>query len=286
MTQDVPPILVVGARAGLGRAVAERLVAEGRRIIATVRSADQAPALAAALGDLAEVAVLDLGDANTVQDSLSARFRSASLAGVIVCAAECQYGPLEIAPLDAARRMMEVNAISCVAIYSACLPALRRSQSPLVLVSSNSGLVSLPFMGHYQASKFALEAYADVMRMEAAKWGVPVILVEPGGMDTPMSRAIKNGIQDDTNALGPEKDALYGDLYRGFGAILAASGSGTDVAVVAARILEIMGTPDPEPRYPIGDDTMALIEQRRALSDREMDRFARGLFGIAPPTEK
>jgi NAD(P)-dependent dehydrogenase (short-subunit alcohol dehydrogenase family) len=279
------PVLLVGAGGGLGAAVARRLVRDGRNVIGTVRSQTQIAATASALPGLQQLFALDLADADGVLRTLRAELDGRKLAATIVCAAECHYGPLELEPLARARASMEINAFANLAIFQACMPALRHSRGTLVLVSSNSGLVSMPFLGSYQASKFALEALGDAMRLEAIKWGVRVVLVEPGGMDTKMPRGLGRSLDGDIAALTPEQRAHYGELYTAFAALLgspAASSQATPLEQVADLIATILANPDPEPRYPVGADTAFLLQKRRESNDREMDEFARSVYGLAP----
>lgn len=276
------PILVVGARGGVGRAVVAQLVGEGRTVIATVRSADQEAEVRAEAPGVADVIALDLRDADAVRATLSDYLRPRTLAGVIVCAARGGYGPVETSDLDEFRAKLEVNVVSTLAIFQACMPALRASQGRIVLISSYSGKVALPFLGQYKASKFALEGLADVMRMEAAKFGVKVIIAQPGGIDTEMTRGMARSIGGATAALSGEERQLYGDLYDAFGRILSGAHDLPSGADVARAVIAAYDAPDPDPRVPFGSDTEWFLEQRRLRDDRAMDRLAREVYGLDP----
>src|SRR5947209_16873980 len=93
-------------------------------------------------------------------------------------------GPLELLPLDELRRVLEVNLIGVVAVTQAFLPLLKRARGRIVNISSVSGRVAMPFMGPYAASKFALEAVSDSLRRELLPFGVDVIVVEPGSVQS------------------------------------------------------------------------------------------------------
>ncbi len=95
-------------------------------------------------------------------------------------------GPLELVPVSAFREALEVNVLGAFATVKALLPLLRASRGRVVLMGSVSGLVALPLMGPYAASKFALEALADALRVELLPFGVRVVLVEPGSVATPI----------------------------------------------------------------------------------------------------
>ncbi len=94
--------------------------------------------------------------------------------------------PLEFLPLDQLRHQLEINLVGQVAVTQAFLPALRAGRGRIVNVSSIGGRVALPMVGAYNASKFALEAVSDSLRREIRPHGVDVIVVEPGGVKTPI----------------------------------------------------------------------------------------------------
>src|SRR6185295_4750516 len=101
-------------------------------------------------------------------------------AGIAVAA------PLEFLPIDQLRHQLEINVIGQVAVTQAFLPALRRARGRIVNVSSIGGRVALPLVGAYNASKFALEGVSDALRRELRPLGVDVIVIEPGGVKTPI----------------------------------------------------------------------------------------------------
>ncbi len=94
--------------------------------------------------------------------------------------------PLEFVPLDELRHQLEVNLVGQVAVTQAFLPALRRARGRIVFVGSIAGKSALPFLGPYAASKHALEAVADSLRLELRPWGIHVAIVEPGSIKTPI----------------------------------------------------------------------------------------------------
>lgn len=274
------PILVVGAGGGVGSAVARRLVARGEPVIATVRTQEGADALRRDLPGLSDVWPLDLSDADAARDALILRLDGRALGGWINCAAGCEYGPLETAPLRNFRTLLEVNAVSALALFQATISALRQTKGRIVLVSSYSGQIALPFLGIYESSKFALEALADVMRLESADFGVSVVVAQPGGIDTAMSRGMRDGVARDVGRLTDERAMLYAPLYRAFARITAEAVSMPSGDDVAQGVIAAFDAVDPDPRYPVGDDAAWLLDQRRQLDDRQMDALARSLYGL------
>ena len=95
-------------------------------------------------------------------------------------------GPVEVVPVEDWRRQMEINLLGQVAVTRALLPAVLRARGHIVNMSSIGGRVANPLFGPYSASKFALEAMSDALRREVAPHGVRVVVVEPGGIATPI----------------------------------------------------------------------------------------------------
>ena len=267
-------VLVVGAAGGVGLALLRFLRDRGYSVIGTVLDAEQALAVRGQAPDCEAVIQVDLADANSIASALLPKLTRAGLRldGVIVCAAIAPHGPLELAPLGQLRLALEVNAVSCVAVYQACMPFLRQSQGRLIFVSSFGGRAGFPLIGHYCASKFALEGLGDVMRREAAPFKVPVILIEPGALRTGMTVSQLANIGSDMEALSPRDRALYGDLYAGFRAVVErAVKCGTEPEIVATAIVDALETDAPRARYQVGQDATDLITMSRAVSDEQMD---------------
>lgn len=271
--------LVVGAAGGVGLEVARQLLAAGFEVIGTVLDKTEAARLAA-IGPLKDVIELDLGDAGQVAAALAPRLDR--LDAVVHCAAISPYGPLEIASLAQLRRTLEINTVSAVAVYQACIPLLRARRGRLALVGSFAGKVGVPFVGHYVASKFALEGLADVMRREARPWGVKVVLFEPGSIKTPMLTGQIATIGRDRAALTAEQAERYGGLYEVFaGHLNNGMASGLDPAFVAANVVAALQEDDPQPRYRLGDDAAFLCQAAATQSDRELDDIMAGMMNYS-----
>jgi NAD(P)-dependent dehydrogenase (short-subunit alcohol dehydrogenase family) len=205
-----------------------------------------------------------------------------AFAGVIVCAAISPYGPLETTPLAGARKTLEINTISDLAIYQACLPHLRQTKGRLVFLSSFGGKLALPFIGHYVTSKFALEGLCDVMRREAARFGVPVIVIEPGGIKTTMVTNQLASIVKDIATLSPEQAALYGDRYREFHGMLAgAPETANEPDLIAGIVVDAFEDPTPQARYTAGPDAAELVALARRSTDAELDAFLEQMYGAS-----
>ena len=277
-------VLVVGAAGGIGLEVARQLVARGDRVVGTVLDQAQAGQLRSEVPGIAQVEVLELSNAADVSARVGEIVSAmGALDQVAVCAAIGPIGPAELTPLETYASAMNVNFLSNVAIFQAVLPALRQSRGRLLLVTSMSGKVPLPFIAAYTASKHALEGWGDVIRQEVAGDGVDVILIEPGGVRTGMVSAQIAQAGQMLAALSEEQAARYGALYHGFMAAAQAGydGAGSTPQQVAEIITGALAAEKPETRYVAGPDAQQLIGARAALSDREMDATLAAFFGGA-----
>jgi NAD(P)-dependent dehydrogenase (short-subunit alcohol dehydrogenase family) len=176
-------VLVTGASTGLGLQLAERLAARGWRVFAGVRRAeDEARVRALHPAGILPVR-LDVTDAGSI--AAAARLVEAEVAGrgldaLVNNAGIAVAGPVEGVGAEDWRRQFEVNVIGPVATTQAMLPLLRAARGRVVMVSSVSGLLAYPLLGPYAASKHALEALSDSLRLELAREAIAVVVVEPG----------------------------------------------------------------------------------------------------------
>jgi NAD(P)-dependent dehydrogenase (short-subunit alcohol dehydrogenase family) len=270
-------VLVIGAAGGVGQQVTRQLLEQGWAVTATVLDRAEEQALRAAAPGVRDTLTLDLSNADGVLSTLSARIKE--LDAVAVCAAMGPVGPLETTPLALLRRTFEVNAIADVAIYQACMPMLRASEGRFAFVSSFSGKVSLPFVGAYSGSKFALEGLGDVMRREAAAFGVKVILIEPGGINTPMVAGQVESAIRDRDALSDRFKPLYGSLYDTYIKVLkSALTGGMPASQVASVVVEALTVEDPQTRYIVGEDAKFMCTQVAAMPDKQADQTLTGFL--------
>ncbi len=274
-------ILVIGGAGGLGSAVVHKLLARGDQVSVSVLNEREAASVREATPGVQAIHTLDMSDAVAVRGALSSALANGpALDGVVVCAAIAPLGPLETTGLDVIRRTIEINCVSDIAIFQAALPALRKTRGRLVFVSSMAGIAAMPFIGAYVTSKFALEGAADVMRQEAAPQGVKVVLVEPGGIKTPMVSQQLEEVAARLKSLDGEERQRYGYLYRGFEAA-ASQGHNNDSSTpeqIADVVIAALDAEAPEARYAAGPDAEQLIALARS-GDAQLDAAMAGMFG-------
>ncbi len=246
----MPTVLVTGASRGIGNAIANHLASSGWDVIAGVRSDEDAERLKPANPRFIPV-MLDVTKPEHI-DALEVSLPE-KLDAVVNNAGVVVSGPLEaVAPADL-RRQLEINVVGQLAVTQAVLPRLRRSNGRIVFMSSLNGRIVLPMLGAYCASKFALEAAADALRLELRPWGIPVVLVEPAQTDTDIWRTWDTMFADTEAAMAPEARSLYqrhlAGMKRSLPIMRRMAGPAERVADV---VEEALTTRRPRARYVVG----------------------------------
>jgi NAD(P)-dependent dehydrogenase (short-subunit alcohol dehydrogenase family) len=267
-------VLVTGASSGIGLASALRLSRAGWRVHGGVRSEADAATLREHGVEPVELDVTDSAQIAAAADAVGPELHGlVDNAGIAIAA------PLELVPLDELRRQLEVNVIGQIAVLQAVLPALRRARGRVVLMGSIGGRSALPFLGPYAASKHALEAFADALRVEVAPWGIAVSIVEPASVKTAIWTKGAQKADAMREQLSQEASALYAARIARFRDVALRRGPGVDPDVVARAVEHALTSPRPKARYLVGRDAhlRAWIER---LPTRLRDRvLARALTG-------
>jgi NAD(P)-dependent dehydrogenase (short-subunit alcohol dehydrogenase family) len=270
-------VLITGASTGIGAACALGLDALGFRVFAGVRRAADGSALQQrASGRLTAVA-LDVTDAASIAGAartVAAVVGGAGLAGLVNNAGIAVPGPLEFLPIADFRRQLEVNVVGQVAVTQGFLPLLRAARGRIVNMGSIGGRMASPFVGAYAASKFALEALTDALRVEVRPWGIHVSIIEPGAIATPIWQKSTQEANRLRDGLPPEATRLYGKALEAMrkGAAWAERDAIPPDAVVAA-VVHALSALRPRTRYVIGKRAKMQAIIARWLPDRARDRL-------------
>jgi short-subunit dehydrogenase len=240
--------LVTGASAGIGAAMVRALVAEGCRVVATARRQDRLDALATDRALILPVA----GDITNATDRARILAAAESAFGPIDLlvnnAGYGQRGPIELVPEEEARRQFEVNLFSLVELTRQVLPSMRRrSQGRILNVSSVVGRVAIPMSGWYAATKHALEAISDSLRLELAPFGIHVVLIEPGPIVTEFQDVALDTLSHLEGDV-PAYAAYIEDLHAARKKAMVGWMTAEDCARIMVRAA---ATPRPRARYPI-----------------------------------
>ncbi len=276
------PILVTGASTGIGRSTALELDRRGLAVLAGVRREEDAESLrASATGNL-EPVTLDVTKQESIEAALSGR---EALGGLVNNAGIVVAGPVEALEADGWEAQFDVNVLGAVRVTYACLPllheGLRVGGAPVrvVNVGSVSGRVTLPFMGPYSASKFALGAITDALRAEVSPFGLDAVIVEPGAVRTPIwDKSIGAGEERLAGAPADRADRYRAALEE-LGRQAARSGAaGVDPDHVGRVIARLLTARRARTRTLVGRDARALAWVFGRLPRRLRDRLVRRLF--------
>lgn len=275
----MPTVLITGAARGIGRVATLRLAEAGWDVLAGVRDeAAGVELVAAAPGRITTVRldITDEADVAGLRERLPDRLDAVvNNAGIVV------GGPIEAVPLAELRRQFEVNVVGQVAVTQAVLPLLRASRGRVVFVSSVSGLVANPMLGPYAASKFALEAIADALRMEVRPWGIGVSLIEPGQIDTDLWRQADTALDETLDGISSEQQDLYARHIAGMRkAIPTMQRMAADPELVAAAIEKAVTARRPRVRYLVGNGARLQGRLPLFLPTRAVDAGMRLGLGI------
>ncbi|RJG10348.1 SDR family oxidoreductase [Pseudomonas cavernicola] len=178
MTQ--PTALITGCSSGIGRALAETFKGAGYQVWATARKADDLAALSAAGFIAVQLDVNDSAAAEQLANRLN--HETGGLDVLINNAGFGAMGPLLDGGVDALRRQFETNVFAIIGVTRALFPLLRRSKGLVVNIGSVSGVLVTPFAGAYCASKAAVHALSDALRLELAPFGIGLMEVQPGAI--------------------------------------------------------------------------------------------------------
>jgi NAD(P)-dependent dehydrogenase (short-subunit alcohol dehydrogenase family) len=264
-------VLVTGASTGIGEATALHLKELGFDSVAAVRREDDAQRLRR---QGLRTVRLDVSDPGSIE-AARAELGDDPLAGLVNNAGIAVAGPLEFLPLDQLRLQLEINLVGQVAVTQAFLPALRSAQGRIVNVSSIGGRMALPLAGAYNASKFALEGISDALRRELYSQGVDVILIEPGGVRTPIWRKGNELADELLERMPPDVERLYGRLIAGMRrqTVRIEQRTGIEPRAVAEVIGRALTSKRPRTRYLVGTDAKVRALLAAVLPDRLMDRM-------------
>ena len=262
-------VLISGATAGIGRACATLLAERGYRVFGTSRTPEAAAAppcelVAMQVNDPASVAA-------GVEEVLA---RAGRIDALINNVGFSLTGPLEEIPLGAAQQMFAVNYWSAVQLSQLVLPAMRaRGNGSIVNISSVAADLPLPFQGQYSASKAALSAFSEALRLEVNHSGVRVAVVEAGNIQTD-SRANRQVVV--------EPDSDYEPLVkRALKAINREERDGIPAEKVARQVARILASDNPRPRYVVGHPLEGLGPWLKALlPDRLAEWALRQRYGL------
>lgn len=274
-------VLITGCSTGIGRAAAAMLAERGFTVYGSVRSEQHASELKSLHGGITPI-IFDVTNEADVAHAVET-LRAASPQGLWGLVNNAGVGlptAVEFTGREDLLRLFEVNTIGPLRLIQACLPMLRQARGRIVNVTSMNGVLALPMVGGYSASKFALEALSDTLRMELRPWGVSVSTVRPGQVKTPIFDKAGAALVDRTSAIPAELLPGYETMYaRGEFFNRRGVSSPTPPEAVARAIYRALTARFPRPHYHVGIDARLMNLMRRWLPIRIRDRIISRVMG-------
>ncbi len=276
-------VVITGVSSGIGHDATRLLLEQGYFVFGSVRKQTDAERVKAEFGDNFMPLVFDVTDGEGVKTAVSlvqSIIGNTGLAALVNNAGISTPGPLMHLTPDDLRFQLEVNVVSVLAVTQAFLPLLGASKDitfapgRIVNISSVSGKIAYPFMGAYAASKHALEAMSDSLRRELMLYGVDVILIEPGTVQTPI-------IDKYADQVARFRETDYAPVLDKLSAAVdARRKSAIPVARVSRTVYQAISSPNPKTRYVLPRKWLTgwLLPYR--LPDRVLDRLSARQFGL------
>jgi len=272
-------VLVTGATSGIGRETALLLGRLGHRVIATGRNEEALGSLDAdAAGLQVDVVRLDVTDSSSLREcgeEVERLVRGQGLDALVNNAGFGTMAPLEVADEAEVRAQFETNVFGLLRTTQRFLPAMRaRGAGMIINVSSVVGRVTLPLQGAYCATKHAVEALSDALRMEVAPFGVKVVLVEPGSIRTRFEATA-------TSTTSRYYDSPYGPAVEAYGPLLAKTYRySPGPQIIARAVAKILCKRRPAARYVIPRVNLLLVWLLALFPQSWSDAVMRRIMGL------
>ncbi|KOG33811.1 MULTISPECIES: SDR family NAD(P)-dependent oxidoreductase [Streptomyces] len=278
-------VVITGASSGLGEACALHLSRVGFHVFAGIRRSEDGERLRAAATARLTPVVIDVTSEKSVEAAvrdITEVVGDAGLWGLVNNAGIAVTAPLECVPSELMRRQLDINVTGQLLVIQGFLPLLRVGAGRIINVTSGLGNIALPYLGAYAAAQFAKEALSDALRRELAPQRIPVTVVQPGAVLTPLWGKMSDAGKWALESAPESVQKLYRGTFPRFmetneNSARASRTTPDDVAEVVFRALV---TERPRPRYGVGREATGSRVLARLLSDRAIDRI---LAGIVTP---
>jgi NAD(P)-dependent dehydrogenase (short-subunit alcohol dehydrogenase family) len=268
-------VLVTGASTGIGWAISLELANRDWRVFSAVRKDTDAKKLREASSGKITPVIMDIVDYESVKKGageIEKMLGGAGLDALFNNAGISVQGPMEIIPIEMFEQQIRVNVFGHLFVTQTFLPLIRKAKGNIVFMSSESGRVTLPLVGPYSASKFALEAVANALRVELLHSGIKVSLVEAATIKTPMWEKIDTTTEKVIAAAPQQARDLYeAELETLIRIPRIQAGAGIPMEKVVGVIHRAMTEPRPKARYIVGWEAWAFIYSYAVMPTRIMD---------------
>jgi NAD(P)-dependent dehydrogenase (short-subunit alcohol dehydrogenase family) len=262
-------LLITGVSSGFGRALAQQALADGHRVVGTVRNVQAAEAFAAMCPARAHARILDVTHVEAIDGVVADIEANVGTVDVLVNNAGYGHeGILEESPLSDMRRQFDVNVFGPVAMMKAVLPFMRaRRRGHIVNITSMGGYITMPGIAYYCGSKFALEGISDALAKEVRPFGIAVTAIAPGSFRTDWAG---RSMQRSARSIA-DYDALFDPVRK---AREEKSGKQPgDPAKAARAILALIEAAAPPTHLLLGSDALQLVRDKLANLGRDLDAW-------------
>ena len=260
-------LLITGVSSGFGHALARQALADGHRVVGTVRNAQAAEAFEALCRGRAHARLLDVTQFDAIDDVVADIEANVGPVDILVNNAGYGHeGILEESPLSDLRRQFDVNVFGPVAMMKAVLPFMRaRRRGHILNITSMGGYITMPGIAYYCGSKFALEGISDTLAKEVQPFGIAVTAIAPGSFRTDWAG---RSMQRTPRSIA-DYDALFDPVRK---AREEKSGKQLgDPARAARAILAIIQAEAPPTHLLLGSDALNLVRSKLADLTRDLD---------------
>ena len=252
-------ILITGASSGMGKLSAQDLINAGHKVYCVARSVDKMQDLALIGGKVMKMDVTNEEDIENVVKEIIAKEERIDV--LWNNAGYGLYGPVE--------EQFEVNVYGVAALTKKVLPYIRKQNKGLIInTSSMGGKIYTPLGAWYHASKHAIEGYSDCLRLEVEEFGIDVVVLEPGVIETGFNQGVRDNFSFESQT-GPYKRLVNAYIK----AMDNPPVKGSDPKVISRAVLKIINAKKPKTRYVVGRGGKLLIALRRLFGDRFYDRM-------------
>ena len=268
--------LVTGASSGIGEDTAHKLRALGYIVYGAARRTDRLQALTT---DGIRPLAMDVTDDASMSSGVNRILEETGRIDVLVNnAGYGSYGAIEDVPINEARRQFEVNVFGLARLTQLITPHMRtRGSGTIINISSIGGRLTTPLGGWYHATKYAVEALSDALRIELSSFGIDVVVVEPGGIRTEWASIAADHLE------ATAEGSAYADQIRDVAGAMRSESNRRHCSppeVIARTVGKIVTARHPRTRYAVGFMAKPLIAARRVLPDRAFDQLISAAFGF------
>ncbi len=267
--------MVTGTSSGVGQACAKLLARKGYGVLACVRREEDGLKLKHHSPELIHPVIVELQNQNTIEQAAQTAKELSAGNGVkclVNCAGNLYCGPLEYFPREFWFPQYDVNLFGTMALTRAILPLIRRASGRIITIGVVGGGVALPFYGSIASSKIALQAANDCLRRELHPWGIHVVVIEPGGINTPANDKMRRSVHEFLNTIDSEGFERYAGPMNDFSSWAhKMHQKSLEPEKVALKVLKVIETRHPKPRYRMGWDSRGMALLAWLLPDRLFD---------------